>query len=164
MGRSDLRSVAVNYHGFSGRVHRGELVVNADVASDVAQIFTEVFDAGFPIRSMRPIEDFAGDDNASMAADNTSAYNCRQPGQANADAATSPHANGRAIDINPRENPWWDPRCGCFQPDAAQAPRKPGKGKILRGGAVWKAFTDRGWIWQDIATADYQHFDRYRGS
>ena len=50
-----------------------------DVAGDVAAIFTDIFDAGFPIRSMRPIEEFAGDDNASMAADNTSATTAGRP-------------------------------------------------------------------------------------
>jgi len=158
-GRDDLRRVEVNFHTWKGPVRRGVLVVNRDVADDVAGIFTDIFDAGFPIRSMRPIEEFDGDDNASMAADNTSAYNCRNAAQANSNAADSPHANGRAVDINPRENPWLDPRCDCFMPTAEHADRMPGKGKILRGGPVWKAFTQRDWIWQDIATPDYQHFD-----
>ena len=158
--RSQLRVVEVGYHGFDSRVHRGRLVVNADVAAGVARIFTRLFDAGFPIRRMRPIEAYGGDDDASMAADNTSAFNCRRPDQSNSDPLASPHANGRAIDINPRENPWQDSRCGlCWQPTARYAARTPGRGKILYGGAVWKAFTDEGWIWQDIPTADYQHFD-----
>jgi hypothetical protein len=44
-------------------------------------------------------------------------------------------------------------------PTAKHAARTPGRGKILQGGPVWRAFTRRGWIWQDIATPDYQHFD-----
>ena len=157
--RADLRRVEVNFHDWNGDVQRGVLVVNRDVAEDVTKIFRDIFEAEFPIRSMKPIEQFGGDDNASMAADNTSAYNCRQEGQANSPATFSPHANGRAIDINPRENPWLDPRCDCFMPTAKHAARTPGKGKILEGGTVWRAFTKRGWIWQDIATPDYQHFD-----
>ncbi len=157
--REDLRRVEVNFHTWKGGLKRGSLVVHRDVADDMAAIFTDIFDARFPIRSMRPIEEFGGDDNASMAADNTSAYNCRQAAQANSSAGASPHANGRAVDINPRENPWLDPRCDCFMPTPWNAERTPGKGKILEGGPVWRAFTKRGWIWQDIATADYQHFD-----
>lgn len=157
--RESLRRVEVNFHTFGGQTRRGVLVVNADVASDVAAIFTDIFRARFPMKSMKPIEDFGGDDNASMAANNTSAYNCRNAAQANSNAYDSPHANGRAIDINPVQNPWWDPRCDCFMPTAKYAPRTPGRGKILEGGAVWKAFTSRGWIWQDLATPDYQHFD-----
>ncbi len=158
-GRADLRRVEVNFHNWKGQVERGVLVVNRDVAEDVAAIFTDIFEADFPIRSMRPIEEFGGDDNASMAADNTSAYNCRSAAQANSNAADSPHANGRAVDINPRENPWLDPRCDCFMPTAEHAARTRGKGKILPRGPVWRAFTERDWIWQDIPTPDYQHFD-----
>ncbi len=158
--RDELRVVEVNHHDFSGGVRRGALVVNRDVAASVARIFTRIFRSGFPIRRVQPIEAYGGDDDASMRADNTSAFNCRQPDQSNASFATSPHANGRAIDINPRENPWQDPRCGlCWQPTARYAARTPGPGKILSGGAVWRAFTHEGWIWQDIDTADYQHFD-----
>lgn len=157
--RNDLRRVEVNFHTFSGGIERGALVVNRDVAGEVADIFTDIFESGFPIRTMRPIERYGGDDNASMADDNTSAYNCRSSAQANAAAADSPHANGRAVDINPRENPWWDPRCACFMPSARFAPRTRGKGKILEDGPVWRAFTKREWIWQDISTPDYQHFD-----
>lgn len=157
--RVDLRRVEVNFHTFKGRVRRGVLVVNQDVARDVAAVFTDMFDAGFPLHSMRPIEEFGGDDYASMAANNTSAYNCRPAGQANSAAVDSPHANGRAVDINPVQNPWLDPRCDCLMPSARHAERTPGPGKILEGGLVWRAFTKRGWIWQDIATPDFQHFD-----
>lgn len=159
MTRSQLRRLEVNFRDFKDRVRRGVLVVNEDVAREVAAIFTDIFDAGFPIHSMRPIEQFGGDDNASMAANNTSAYNCRAAGQANSAAVDSPHANGRAVDINPVQNPWLDPRCDCFLPTGRHAERTPGPGKILEGGVVWRAFTKRGWIWQDIATPDYQHFD-----
>lgn len=159
MGRADLRRVEVNFYTFDGGVKRGQLVVNRDVAKDVAAIFTDIFKARFPIRSMKPIEEFGGDDNASMAANNTSAYNCRNDAQANSNPYDSPHANGRAVDINPVQNPWLDPRCDCFMPTGRNAARTPGRGKILEGGAVWKAFTERGWIWQNIATPDYQHFD-----
>ena len=159
MTRRDLRRVQVNFHTFDRSVDRGTLVVNRDVAREVAAIFTDIFRSGFPIRKMRPIEKYDGDDNASMADDNTSAYNCRDASQANSNAYDSPHANGRAVDINPRENPWWDPRCQCFMPTSRYAERTPGKGKILRNGDVWRAFTRRGWIWQDLPTADYQHFD-----
>lgn len=159
MTRADLRRVEVNFRDFTGRIQRGVLVVNRDVAQDVAAVFTRLFDARFPIHSMRPIEEFGGDDNASMAANNTSAYNCRQAAQANSNPVDSPHANGRAVDINPVQNPWWDPRCDCFMPTGEYAARTPGKGKILQGGVVWRAFTNRGWIWQNIATPDYQHFD-----
>ena len=157
--QQSLRRVEVNFHGFDGAVHRGTLVVNVDVSSDVARIFTMLFDQGYPIHRMVPIEAYRGDDNLSMAADNTSAYNCRRASQANASPAVSPHANGRAVDVNPWENPWVDDRCHCFQPDAYYGTHRTGPAAIVKGGLVWTAFTSAGWIWQDNASVDYQHFD-----
>ena len=157
--RADLRRVEVNHRDFSGNVRRGVLVVNADVAASVARIFTRLFDEGFPIRRMQPLEAYGGDNTASLAADNTGAYNCRRPDQINAPPMQSPHANGRAIDINPRENPWKDLRCRCWSPSPRHSDRTPGPGKILKGGVVWRAFTDEGWVWQDIKVPDYMHFD-----
>ena len=157
--RTTLRQVWVNYHGFDGRVHRGVLVVNVDVAPAIASIMTSLFNSGFPIHRMQPIETFNGDDNASMAADNTSAYNCRRASQANASPSASPHANGRAIDINPYENPWIDSRCNCFRPDAYFGSHRSGRGVITKLGVVWQAFSAAGWTWQDNSTIDYQHFD-----
>jgi L,D-peptidoglycan transpeptidase YkuD (ErfK/YbiS/YcfS/YnhG family) len=163
VNQTQLRRVEINFHGFDGAIHRGALVVRADVASSVVRIFTRLFDVRFPIRRMTPIETYHGDDNSSMAADNTSAFNCRRASQANASDASSPHANGRAIDVNPAENPWVDPRCKCFRPSSkysglAKAPRT-GPGVITNGGVAWRAFTAEGWLWQDNSTIDYQHFD-----
>jgi D-alanyl-D-alanine carboxypeptidase len=157
--QASLRRVSVNFHGFDGRAHRGVLVVNADVASQVAAIFTALFNRGYPIHRMVPIEAYGGDDNASMAADNTSAYNCRRASQANAPPTASPHANGRAVDVNPYENPWIDDRCHCFEPDSYYGTHRSGRGAITKGSLAWTVFTSAGWIWQDNSSIDYQHFD-----
>jgi len=157
--QTQLRRVSVNFLGFDGSIQRGTLIVRSDVASSVARIFTRLFQAGFPIRKMVPIEVYQGDDNASMADDNTSAFNCRSAAQANSPIGSSPHANGRAIDINPAENPWIDPRCNCFRPNAKFATNRSGQGVITKGSLVWKVFNEEGWIWQNTAKPDYQHFD-----
>jgi D-alanyl-D-alanine carboxypeptidase len=159
-GRMTFRRVDVNFHGFDGLVHRGTLIVNRDVASSVAKTMTKLFDEGFPIHRMHPIEYYGGDDNRSMRADNTSAMNCRTDAQANAPAKDSPHANGRAIDINPWENPWVDPRCGCFRPDQKFGSLRHGQGVITANGPVVRVFKAAGWIWRGTGkTPDLQHFD-----
>jgi hypothetical protein len=160
VGRDGLRRVEISFHDFAGGISRGALVVNADVAESVARVFTQAFDAGFPIQAMRPIEAYGGDDLLSMEHNNTSAFNCRKPDQANSPTDKSPHANGRAIDINPYRNPWMDPRCTCWQPSATYA-KKPrtAPGSITKGSAIWRIFTREGWIWQDISVTDYMHFD-----
>jgi hypothetical protein len=159
LDQEDLARVEVNHWTFDREVERGVIVVNRDVAASVARIFTRLFEQRYPIRSMRPLEEFDGDSNASLRADNTAAFNCRRPDQINAPQARSPHANGRAIDINPRENPWIDPRCGCWSPTGRNAERVEAPGRILRGDATWEAFADEGWIWQNINVPDYMHFD-----
>ncbi|MDO9377254.1 MAG: M15 family metallopeptidase [Nocardioidaceae bacterium] len=157
--RAQLRRLELNYWDWDGEVQRGVLVVNRDVAPSLSRIFTRLFEERFPIRRMQSVEAYDGDSDASLAADNTAVYNCRRPDQINAPPMASPHANGRAIDINPRENPWMDPRCECWSPIAKHADRTPGKGKVLRGGLVWRLFEREGWIWQNIDVADYMHFD-----
>ena len=156
---TELRLVEVNHFDFNGEVKRGRLVVNADVAESVARIFGELYEERFPIRRMEPVEAFDGDTNASLDADNTSAFNCRRADQINAPFAASPHANGRAVDINPRENPWRDLRCKCWFPSPKNRLRDTGPGKITKGGLVWRAFRAEGWIWQNIDVPDYMHFD-----
>jgi hypothetical protein len=157
--RSQLRRVEVNHYDFDGEIRRGHLIVNRDVAHSVARIFTRLFEEEFPIRRMRSLEAYDGNSTTSLRRDNTAAFNCRRADQINAPFRESPHANGRAIDINPRENPWMDLRCDCWEPGPANASRTPGPGKIVRGGLVWRLFRDEGWIWQNIDVADYMHFD-----
>ena len=155
-----FRRVDVGYWGFDGRPHRGALIVRDDVAASIARIFTRLYDARFPIHRMMPIEAYGGDDNASMRADNTSAMNCRHAAQANAPTPDSPHANGRAVDLNPFENPWIDPRCGCWQPSAYWGTHRRGTGVVYRGSRVVAAFGASGWIWRGTdSQPDLQHFD-----
>jgi hypothetical protein len=157
--RSQLRVVEVNHYDFDGAIERGRIVVNADVANSVARIFTRIFEAEFPIEQMTPVERFDGDTNVSLRANNTSAFNCRRADQINAPFTASPHANGRAIDINPLQNPWMDLRCDCWLPSAKYHKRVEAPGRINQGGTVWKLFRDEGWIWQNIDVPDYMHFD-----
>lgn len=159
MGREDLRRLDVNYVDFRGHVERGDLIANRDSIDDLAAIFTQLFDERFPIESMRPVEKYDGDVNASLAANNTSAFNCRRPDQINAPVTDSPHAHGRAVDINPYQNPWRDPRCDCWVPAADFAAERVGPGAIGKGSLPWRLFTERDWIWQDIKVPDYMHFD-----
>ncbi len=111
VGRDGLRLLRVNYVDFSGYRRRGELVVATSAVSQFAGAFTELHDRGIPIRSMYRVDRFGwsgrlqgADDVRSMAAGNTSAFNCRhvvgRPG------VRSPHSYGRALDLNPWENPY----------------------------------------------------------
>ncbi len=159
VGRKGLRRLDINHVDFQGNVVRGSLVAHRDTVADLADILSDLFDDRFPIERMEPVELYNGDVNLSLEANNTSAFNCRRPSQINAPVADSPHAHGRAIDINPYQNPWQDLRCDCWVPSADFATARTGPGVITKGSAPWELFTNRGWIWQNIKVADYMHFD-----
>src|SRR5215211_1319400 len=160
VGLGKLRLVELSYWGFDGEAHRGRLVVHRRVAQDVVTAMRSLFEHRFPIRRMVLIDRYGGDDHRSMAADNTSAFNCRfiagQPG------VWSQHAYGRAIDINPVENPYVSPG-GSVSPPAGKpfADRSLDEpGMIHDGDATVHAFADRGWGWGGnwSPAKDYQHF------
>jgi hypothetical protein len=159
VGRTDLRRLQIGYVDFDGDVRRGSIVAHRDSVVDLAEIFTALFDARFPIERMEPVERYGGDVVRSLRANNTSAYNCRKPGQINAPVTDSPHASGRAIDINPVQNPWKDPRCDCWMPGATYAEATSGPGIIRTRSLPVQLFKDRGWVWQNIKVPDYMHFD-----
>ena len=100
---AQLRTVVVSHWGFDGRPATGRIVVARDAAADVVTVFRTLWQARFPIRRLRPVSEYRGSDDASMAADNTSGFNCRFVGGTR---RWSQHAYGEAIDVNPVENPY----------------------------------------------------------
>jgi len=98
-----LRFIRMNHWGFDHEVHDGVMIVNMTAVSAVRTAFGRLFAKRFPIRKMRLVEDYGADDFASIEADNTSSFNCRR---ATGSTRWSEHAYGRAIDINPIENPY----------------------------------------------------------
>ncbi|HEX5968391.1 MAG TPA: M15 family metallopeptidase [Intrasporangium sp.] len=165
VGRAGLTNVSVPHFGMDGTYHRGSVTVNLDVAADVIQVFNSLAAQRFPIRQAVPIEHFGGWDSASGRADNTTAFNCRKPSEANAPADASPHANGRAIDINPRENPWIQPRTGAWEPDghwtgSRRTLANEKYGLVVPGGIVHAIFTKLGWSWSGLSRSrDAMHWD-----
>jgi hypothetical protein len=103
VGPEDLRRITVPFVGFDGTEHTGVLVVAADWAEPLIGVFRQLHDAGYPIERMEPVDAYGGSDDASMAVDNTSAFNCRP---VTGGTGWSRHAYGTAIDLNPRENPY----------------------------------------------------------
>lgn len=159
---TDLRHLTVTHVGFDGRAQRGELVVNEDVAEDVVGVFEALYEDGFPIERMLLIDEYGGDDDRSMAANNTSGYNCRPVAGT---SRWSDHAYGRAIDINPVQNPYVVG--GEARPVAAadfvDVDRSEGAeaapGVIVDGGVARTEFERLGWEWGGFyGEPDYQHF------
>jgi len=159
VGLADLRVVVASYWGFDGRVRTGRLVVHRDVAADIVTVLRRLFDERFPIRRMVPVDAYGASDFRSIEADNTSAFNCRY-----VDGTTrwSQHAYGRAVDVNPIENPYVS-SSGTTSHRASvsyleRTPYRPGM--AVEGGALVRAFDAIGWGWGGrwSSVKDYQHF------
>jgi hypothetical protein len=155
----DLRHVRLSHYDFAGRRRTGELVVNADAVAELRGAFGDLYAHRFPIRRMRLVDDYGASDYNSIEADNTSAFNCRR-----ATGATrwSQHAYGRAVDVNPIENPYI-----YANGTTTHAGSRPyldrsnhRKGMSYAGGVLVKAFTKSGWGWGGTwpRPTDYQHF------
>lgn len=149
----------MSFWGFDGRPHVGTMVVNATVVQPVLEVFARLYAERFAIRQMVPVDAFGGSDPASMDADNTSGFNCRNavaPGP----PRWSAHAYGEAIDVNPVENPYLEG--GAVQPAAGSAflDRSIHRaGMAFPGGDLVTAFASVGWSWGGRWSApDYQHF------
>jgi poly-gamma-glutamate synthesis protein (capsule biosynthesis protein) len=128
-----------------GTVARGELVVAAALAARTVELFRRLYALGFPIRQMKLVDDYAASDDASMAADNSSAFNFRVVAGTD---VLSQHARGLAIDLNPVENPWRKP--DRILPPAGEAfadRTRVRPGMIVRPGPVVATFDELGWEW-----------------
>jgi hypothetical protein len=161
VGPEDLRQLTLSYWNFDQALTTGVLIVHKDVAEEVVQLFRALLTHGFLIEKMTPVEDYEGDDDASMAANNTSAFNCRdvtgQPGK------FSNHSWGRAIDINPLTNPYIKGD-KVLPPDARQYldRSRAFPGSILADSFIVKHFAEAGWQWGGAWSGrkDYQHFEK----
>ena len=149
--------IDVCYLGFDGRRYRGQLVIHRDLAADVGEIFALMEALKFPVAGAVPIVRYGWSDEASMAADNTSAFNYRVVAGTD---RLSRHATGHAVDINPRRNP-------AVYPDGRIAPAegiyRPGAPGTFTGEhPVVRAFLERGWRWGGHFdhVRDYHHFEK----
>jgi len=155
----NLRLVKVAFHGFDGERHLGKLVVHKDAAADMVTVFRKLWRKNFKIRKMYLVDRYDGSDRKSMRADNTSAFNCRTVAGTD---TWSQHAYGRAIDINPVENPYVagdgsvSPKRGTEYADRSLNR----KGMIHADDSTVRAFEGVGWGWGGYwsSSKDYQHF------
>ena len=152
----DLRYLRLSFVRFDGTAGYGRMVVHEDEATAVVEVFRSLYAQRFPIRRMRLVDAYGGSDDASMAADNTSAFNCRRVAGG---TSWSEHSYGRAIDVNPVQNPYVAGSTVAPPAGASYVDRSPlRKGMVTPG--VRSAFAAIGWSWGGSWTTkkDYQHF------
>lgn len=155
---ADLRWLRVTFHGFDGERHTGELLVAADVADDLTTVFRRLWQADFPLEELRITRRDELDAPPTGDGNNTGAFVCRP---VTGGTSYSEHAYGRAVDVNPFQNPYV--RGDLVLPELASAyldrdRRAPGL--VRAGGPVVAAFAAVGWEWGGAyrTLKDYQHF------
>ncbi len=159
----DLRYLRMSYVDFEGETQVGEMIVHKDIAKAVLEIFEELYEAEYPIERIQLVDDFDAEDAKSMEANNSSAFNYRKI--ANSDKLSN-HSFGKAIDINPKYNPYVynyngqsyvEPECGRDYADRQVINNY----MINHEDLCYKLFVKHGFIWGgDWNTRkDYQHFE-----
>ena len=160
----ELTYVHILHTGFDEEPHEGELICNRLIAHDLLDIFKILYKNKYPIERVCLIDIYDADDEASMADNNSSAFNYRMIWGTK---RLSNHALGFAIDINPLYNPYISYHNGkeVIQPKNSISyinREKPFPYKITHEDLCYKIFTDHGFSWGGDWTEskDYQHFEK----
>lgn len=172
----DLSYLSVPYYDFDFKICLGHLIVSKELQNEVLEIFLKLYDLKYPIERIELIDYFCNGktedlDMESMRHNNTSAFCCRK---VSGTQRISNHSRGRAIDINPKINPYIT-ETGTVLPENGQkfADRDlkypnisevEEKAMIRRGDKVYDIFKSYGWdwggeIWQG-RYYDYHHFQK----
>jgi len=153
----ELSLLEVRYYSFDGRLHQGQLVVHKHLHIELADLFAIIRASGFPVARVVPIVHYGWFDEASMADNNTSAFNYRLVAGS---TRLSRHATGQAIDINPGQNPVIYPDGRLLPPGAGYFPAA--QGTLAPDSRIMQEFLARGWQWGGDfhALKDYHHFEK----
>lgn len=154
--KNKLDLVSLKYYGFDGKLHQGQIIVNKEIANDIVEIFKVIEEVKFPVEKVVPIVEYNWSDEKSMNDNNTSSFNYRF---ISGSRILSMHANGLAIDINPKQNPYV--KNGTSIPAGSEYKLK-NMGTIEPDSKIVKAFKERGWTWGGDwkSLKDYQHFQK----
>jgi len=164
---TDLRVLTIVHWGFDNRVHTGQLIVNKDAAAPLARVFHRLYDLRFPIRHLRLADAYGPARSRPADNDISGSFDCREAIASpcsskvrKGNGTWSEHAYGRAVDLNPVENPY----VGCGMSRDPSSKPYLDRSRVRRGmvtPAVVAAFRSIGWGWGGSwsgSTKDYMHF------
>ena len=164
ISRENLRYLRVLHIETNGNTYVGEMIVNESISEDVLEIMQELYRAAYPIEKMVLIDEYGGDDEASMEANNTSAFNYRN---ISGSGKLSKHSYGLAIDVNPLYNPYVKNTADVTicQPQNAldyMDRSREFSYKIDENDLCYQLFTAHGFTWGGSwnSVKDYQHFEK----
>jgi hypothetical protein len=147
----------VMYYSFDGIKHQGQFLVERELEDDIYEIFALIEQLKFPVGKAIPVMAYLWDDHESMAANNSSGFNFRV---IEGTTKLSMHSLGKAVDINPVQNPVIYPN-GVIAPEGAKyLPQN--KGTFTADNAIVQEFIRRGWHWGGNfdQPKDYHHFEK----
>ena len=149
--------VDVFYYSFDGKKHQGQIVVNKDLEDDVYEIFNFIEKILFPIEKVVPIVAYQWNDYSSMSDNNSSSFNFRV---IEGTTKLSMHSLGKAVDINPVQNPVIYPN-GVVVPEGSKY-LPENRGTFTADNPIVKEFLRRGWHWGGNfdQPRDYHHFEK----
>jgi hypothetical protein len=164
---SGLRVLTLDYVGFDGRGHAGQLIVNADAVAPLTDAFRHLYAMRFPVRHMQLADTYGPTSARPADGDITASFECRQASASPCTSAAnkgnghwSEHAYGEAVDLDPVENPY----VGCGMTRDKTALSYVDRSRVRQGmvtPAVVATFTSAGWGWGGAwtgSTKDYMHF------
>lgn len=162
---ADLRYVHIIHYDFDGKLAEGELICHNSIADDLVEIFYDLYASEYQIEKVTLIENYNGDDTASMADNNTSCFNYRV---VDGTKSLSRHALGLAIDINPLYNPYirYDKKgsqtVSPVEGEAYADRTVSFPYKIDPDDLCYRLFTEHGFTWGGNwnSSKDYQHFQK----
>ncbi len=159
----DLAWVRVTFRGFDGERHTGELLLASEWAEPMVTVFRDLWDADFPLEELRITRSDELDVPPTGDGNNSGAFVCRA---VTGGTSYSEHAYGRAIDLNPFQNPY--ARDDVVVPELASAWLDRDRdlpGMVRPDDVVVRAFARIGWQWGGDyqSLKDYQHFSSTGG-
>jgi D-alanyl-D-alanine carboxypeptidase len=144
-----LRYLTMSFRGFDARSHTGEMLVNAEVAPKVVDVFKRLYAAGFPIEEMRITSEVELNLPPTGDRNNTEGFICHQsPDQAKNQIPWPAQAYGMAVDLNPFNNPFV--KGDLVLPELASSYLSRDwvrPGMVSDGGPAVTAFESVGWKW-----------------
>ena len=164
-GVSYPSTVHIRHYNFEGNPAEGELICNKAIAQDLTEIFYELYCNEYQLEKVLLIDEYDGDDTASMEDNNTSCFNYRP---VEGTSSLSKHALGLAIDINPFYNPYITyNKDGSERVSPANASAYADRTasfpyKIDENDLCYQLFKEHGFTWGGHwnSCKDYQHFQK----
>lgn len=161
----ELRYLHILHYDFQGEPVEGELICNQAIAQDLVEIFYELYCSEYQLERVHLIDEYNGDDNASMEDNNTSCFNYRV---VEGSSSLSKHALGLAVDINPLYNPYVTYEkdgSETIAPAAAVSYADRDAAfpyKIDENDLCYRLFKEHGFTWGGDwnSCKDYQHFQK----